>query len=389
MKQYHFDQEISRYHTYSAKWDEALLRHQRRVFPLSVADMDLPTAPAIIDTIQQANNGIYGYTILGEHYQQTVANWLARHYDFQAEPTEIVHCPRVIQAISLYLQHFTATDDAVGIFMPSYSPVVNCVTLNQRTLIPCALRYNGQGYEIDEAELTACFQRIRVFILISPHNPTGIVWNAEQLGLIARLAEQYGVFVIADEVHADFVFGKKHTVLASVSDYLAQHSMICTSPAKSFNLPGLEISNIIIKNAKVRSDFEKILQRTGFHNPNYFSVPALYCAYTQCDEWLLQLKDYIAENKRIVTACFAEKLPQLVVCPTDGTYLLWINYTDLSLTPEQFKQRILTHANIELAWGEDFGEEGKGFFRLNTALPQARLRACLDRICFALTTEKE
>lgn len=383
---YHdFDRIISRYHTYSAKWDEAELRHQRRVIPLSVADMDLPTAPEIIQAVHQANNGIYGYTILGEGYQQIVADWLARHYDFQVNPTYIIHCPRVIQAISLYLQHLTQEQEAVGLFTPSYSPIMNCITLNRRNIITCELSYNGQNYEIDEKRLEACFQHIRTFILISPHNPTGIVWNIEQLNLIAQLAEKYGVIIVSDDVHADFVFGKKHSLIASLNDYIAEHSITCTSPAKSFNMPGLEISNIIIQNDKIRSDFQKILERTGFHNPNYFSIPALYCAYTQCDEWLLQLKDYIIENKRIVTAYFAEKLPQLVVCPTDGTYLMWINYTALSLSPTEFKQLILTHANIELAWGEDFGESGKGFFRLNTALPRAMLIECLNKIYLALT----
>lgn len=383
-----FERIISRYGTYSAKWDEAVQRHHYPVTPLSVADMDFPSAPAVIEAINQANNGIYGYTICGEAYAQTVVDWLDRHYHFMTQPEDIVHCPRVVQAISLFIHHFTQVDQGIGLFTPCYAPIMQCVTLNQRKLVPCPLTYKNQQYHLNISKLIECFQQIKVFILISPHNPTGTVWSTQQLRLICQLAEQYNVFIISDDVHADFVFNGRHQIIAELSDYVAQHSMICTSPAKTFNMPGLEIANIVIQNPKVRSQFQQILARFGFHNPNYFSVPALYAAYTQCDQWLIALKDYIAKNKQIVTACFARDLPQLEITASNGTYLMWINYAKLAISPEIFKAIMLRLAKIELSWGEDFGQEGKYFFRLNVALPQKALLDCLNRIHLALTTYK-
>lgn len=388
MSIYQFDQIISRYGTYSAKWDETTLHNDLNITPLSVADMDLPTAPEIIDAITKANNGIYGYTILGSQYQQTVANWLTRHHNFFVNPEDIVHCPRVIQGISIFLNQFTKEGDNIGIFTPSYAPIMNCISLNKRCIVPCELIYQNYQYQINTEKLESCFQKIKVFILISPHNPTGIVWNKEQLKLICQLAEKYQVFIISDEVHADFVFDTQHLVIAKLSSYVAEHSMICTSLAKTFNIPGLEISNLVIKNEQIRTKFQQTLIRFGFHNPNYFSIPAFYTAYTQCDQWLLELKQYIAKNKQIVADYFSQYLPQLKIIKTQGTYLMWINYADLALTPAEFKQVILQQANIELSWGEDFGQEGKYFFRLNVALPQKSLLDCLNRIHLALTTYK-
>lgn len=180
-------------------------------------------------------------------------------------------CPRIIQTISIYIREFTKITDRIGTFTPSYSNILNIILHNQRTLEFCELDYQNGNYSINFEELEKCFQKINAFILISPHNPTGIVWSIKELQRIAELAEKYKVFIISDDIHADFNFsGKKHVVISTLNKYVESHSMICTSPTKTFNIPGLEISNIIIANKEVREKFKQCMLELGLHNQNFF-----------------------------------------------------------------------------------------------------------------------
>ncbi|MBE2897980.1 pyridoxal phosphate-dependent aminotransferase [Pasteurellaceae bacterium 20609_3] len=380
----HFDTIIPRHNTFSAKWDSALARFGADITPLSVADMDFAAPPAVVAAVAQANNGIYGYTELGDDYFTVVANWLARRYNYKVRSSQIVFCPRIIQAVSLYLRFLTAPDDAVGIFTPSYSPIFNTITLNQRRVVECPLVYANHSYHIDDAALERCFAQVNTFILISPHNPTGLVWTAEQLARIAQLAEQYDVFVISDEVHADFCFGARHQVYARVSEYAAAHSMVCTSPAKTFNLAGLEIANVVIENEAIKVRLEAVLKQLGFHNPSYFSVQALYRAYQECDAWVDALVDYIAENRTLVARYFQQHLPQLHISHGQGTYLCWVDFSAMGLSLREFKTLMREKARVEFSWGDDFGHDCKHFFRMNLALPRAELERVLSQIKAAL-----
>ncbi|MBE2894364.1 MalY/PatB family protein [Spirabiliibacterium falconis] len=384
MSKPHFDTLISRKNTFSAKWDGAIERLGENITPLSVADMDFAAPRAVITAIEQANNGIYGYTELGAAYYTVVANWLARRYDYKVRSESILFCPRIIQAVSLYLRFLTEPNDAVGIFTPSYSPILNTVKLNQRPLIECPLTYANQRYHLDEQALERCFAQIKTFILISPHNPTGLVWSLEQLQCIARLAEKYGVFVISDEVHADFCFHRKHIVYARLSAFAAQHSMICTSPAKTFNLAGLEIANVVIENETIKVRLAAILQQLGFHNPSYFSVQALYQAYQYCDEWVDDLVDYIDQNRTLVRTYFQQHLPTLRISQGDGTYLCWVDFSATGLSADEFKTLMREKACVEFSWGDDFGRDCNNFFRMNLALPRAELVRVLDQMKAAL-----
>ena len=220
-----------------------------------------------------------------------------------------------------------------------------------------------------------------MFILISPHNPTGLVFTIQDLNRIASLAKKHNVFIISDDIHADFDFsGEKHHIISSVSNYVKENSIICTSPSKTFNLAGLEISNLIIHNQTIRHKFNRFLQQLGFHNPNYFAIPAIKTAYQNCDLWLHELQKYIFKNKRLVKCFFAEHIPELEVVNTTGTYLLWVNYSRLGIDEQRLKYWLLHLSRIEMSWGSDFGEEGNTFFRMNIAVPAPCLIACLDRM---------
>ncbi|CAK9886641.1 MAG: Cystathionine beta-lyase PatB [Candidatus Erwinia impunctatus] len=271
-----FDRPVSRQGTYSAKWDGKINTSPYHLIPLSVADMDLPL-PADITSVLSActQGGIYGYTVLSEDWQQCVAGWMRRHYQWSVAPHHVVFCPRVIQAVSLYIQNFTAPGDAIATLSPTYHPISNAVSVNQRLLLESELRYHAGRYTIDFIDLEEKFRQAKSFIFLSPHNPTGTIWDRYTLQKIAALAEKHQVFIISDDVHADFIFTQhQHQVISTVSDYVKQHSFICTSPAKTFNMAGLEIANIIIANDKHRKKFQHALDAAGIHNPGFLAVPA-------------------------------------------------------------------------------------------------------------------
>ncbi|AET16487.1 TPA: pyridoxal phosphate-dependent aminotransferase [Pasteurella multocida] len=376
-----FDVFTDRSDCHSAKW--AITRkYGKDMISMSVADMDLPAPQMLINYLAKQNRtGIYGYTVLPDNYHNIVRRYLLRHYQYEIANEYIIFCPRIIQAISIYIKEFTFPTESIAILTPSYAPIVNAILLNKRTVESCALIYQAGKYTIDFSQLEKCFQIAKTFILISPHNPTGTVWSHRDLQRIATLAEKYGVFILSDDVHADFDFsGSKHIIISAISSYVEKHSIICTSPAKTFNIPGLEISNLLICNKNVRDKFQGHMQALGMHNPNFFSIPALQIAYQYCDDWLDELRDYIFHNKLIVKNFFTQEIPQLEMINSEGTYLIWVNYSKLQISEEKLRHWFLDLSRIEVSWGSDFGKEGLSFFRMNVAMPRALLKESLERM---------
>lgn len=374
-----FDKMIDRSEQYSAKWGN--IPEKSGIIPMSVADMDLPSASLLTQQLEKsARSGIYGYTLLPANYSDVVKNYLLRHYQYDVTNEDILFCPRVIQAISIYIREFTRISEHIGIFTPSYSPILNAILYNQRILEPCELIYQNEKCHIDFEKLEQCFQRISTFILISPHNPTGIVWSRDELQKIADLAEKYQVFIISDDVHADFDFSRnKHIIISTLNRYVENHSMICTSPAKTFNIPGLEIANIIIANPEVRTKFKQCMLALGMHNPQFFAVPAIMSAYQFCDDWIEQLRIYIRENRQLTIDFFAKEIPELKVTQSEGTFLLWINYAQLNINEDRLKHWFIDLSNIEVSWGSDFFTH-QPFFRINIALPRTVLQESLRKL---------
>lgn len=382
MEEYNFDNKISRDDTFSAKWNGKQYSTLYPTIPLSVADMDIPLPEKVINRLAHlSQQGIYGYTLLSSDWEECVAQWMLRHYRWSINPQHVVFCPRVIQAISLYLQNFTHAGDAIVSLTPAYHPISNAVVVNQRQLLESELIYSDGCYSINFTDLEEKFKQASCFILLSPHNPTGTVWDQTVLTKIAALAENYQVFIISDDVHADFIFGhSQHQVISSFNRYVEQNSFICTSPAKTFNMAGLEVANIIIANDKHRQKFQRCLEAAGIHNPGYYAVPALLTAYRDCDDWLQALKHYLAANRALVCTTLKAHFPGWVVTRSEGTYMLWVNYQSSNLTETELKNWFLERAGVEMSWGSGFGAVGKGFFRINIATPRAILAEALSRI---------
>lgn len=380
-----FNQIVDRRGTNAAKLLEAFEEVESEDFiTLSVADMDFRSSPEVVhQMVQFANHGIYGYTNITDHYNEVVKAWMKKRYEWEISKDWIVFCPRIIQAVSLLIQNNTEKGDRIVIQTPLYSPLKNAIELNDREVVTNPLLYKNNRYEMDFEDLENSFRSgARALILCSPHNPVGRVWDEEELRKLVELCEKYQVLLIADEVHADFTYTKKHIPIEKMATNY-HNIIICTSPAKTFNLPGLEVSNIIIPDQALRENFQKNLRQAGIHNPSFFAVPALEEAYLHGEEWLEQLMHYISENYQFTKRFIETNLPALKVVQAEGTYLMWVDCKETGLNNEELKQWFFKKAKVAVSLGRSFGIEGEGFIRLNIATPRENIEKALQRILSA------
>lgn len=376
-----FDNIVSRKNTNCAKWDEIISEcGVDDLIPLTVADMDYRVAPEIMTAvIEAAAHGIYGYTIVNDKYIELSKAWAKKNYGFSPEGEWIVYCPRIIQAISLIIQNYTERNDEILVFTPLYDPISNAVRINNRKLVECQLQLNDGHYEIDFADFEKKIENgVKIFIAVSPHNPVGRVWAEEEIKKTVDICKRHNVLIISDETHADFIWKGKFISYASFYD-IYENIIIGLSTSKNFNIAGLEASNIIIKNEELRAFFKKLLRQGGIHNPSYFCIPAVIAAYKYGEEWLLLVKNKIKENMELIKSFFENEMKGFKVIDSEGTFLLWIDYRETGISEEKLKELIIYKAHIAFSLGSGFGEDGRGFFRVNAALPKKLLEEALFR----------
>lgn len=381
-----FDKKINRRGTYSAKWDGTASAYGDDVIPLSVADMDIQVAPTLLyKGVQAVQHGVFGYSELDESYYRTVKLWIERRYHWPIDQNWIVFCPRIVQAVSLIIQDFTAVGDTVMIHTPAYQPIAHAVEVNGRRLIESPLILTDHRYEIDFVDMEQKMKSgVKILLLCSPHNPTGRVWTKQELMKIGELCVAYNVLIVSDDIHADFIRdGHEHTIIATLGSDIAQQSIICTSPGKTFNLASMEIANIIIPNDDYRQKFQNSLLKAGIHNPTFLAPFLLKSAYTECDDWLAALLGYIESNISWVESFISQHMPKLHVIPSEGTYVIWVDCRELKMNDEQLKEWLIHSARVSASMGNSFGAEGSGFIRLNVATRQELLREALERIKLA------
>lgn len=383
MMVYNFDQVISRLGTNSAKWDGAVKTLGEDMMVISVADMDLQAPPQVVNKVtEMARHGIYGYTDPFPPYYEAVQHWLDKAYGWKVPQEWIVFSPRIIQAVSIMIQRFTEPGDRILMHTPAYQPIASSVEMNDRKFVESRLLLRDGRYDFDFDDMERHMQAgIKMLLLISPHNPTGRVWNRMELERIADLCIRYDVLIVSDDIHADFIHeGHEHTIIAKLSEQIAERSIICTSPGKTFNLASLEIANIVIPNKQLRERFQYGLRQAGIHNPTFFAPPALEVAYTECDDWLSELRNYIRDNISFTEAYFAEHMPELKIVKAEGTYLLWVDCRDLSKNESDLIEWIQNKSRVCVSFGTSFGAVGEGFIRLNIGAPRALLKEAFERM---------
>ena len=391
MATYNFDKIINRKGTNCLKYDYAVERGKPAdVLPLWVADMDFTVSEEITKSLHAAvDHGIYGYTQPKDAYYNAITNWMEKNHNWKTKREWIMKTPGVVFALGAAVKAFTKPGDAVLIQNPVYYPFTNIIRDNDRRVIDNTLVYEKRvtegksQYSIDyeDFERKIVQENIKLFILCNPHNPVGRVWNREELQYLGEICLRHHVIVVSDEIHNDFVYpGFEHTVFANVDPRFAEFTVTCTAPSKTFNLAGLQISNIFISNETLREAFQKEIYKTGYDEPNALGAVACEAAYRGGQEWLDQLRAYLLENLNFLRAYLQEKIPQIHLVEPEGTYLVWLDCSELGISGKELDQFIVEKAGLWLDGGAMFGPSGADFQRVNIACPRATLELALDKL---------
>lgn len=380
-----FDTVLNRRGTNCFKYDFAReMGMPEDVLPLWVADMDFPTAPAVLERLHAlAEHGIFGYTGVKDAYFSAVHNWYAQRFGWETQRSWLVTTPGVVFAIAIAIRAFTQKGDAILIQQPVYYPFANKITENDRQLVVNPLILKNGRYEMDFADMERKIadNHVKMLLLCSPHNPVGRVWTKEELLRVGEICQKHGVLVVSDEIHADFTYaGHTHCVFASVKSEFADFTITCTAPSKTFNLAGLQNSNIFIPNRQLRHAYKKELSACGCGGTNCMGMAACQAAYEAGADWLEQLKQYLAGNLAYVRQFLREKLPDIALIEPEGTYLVWLDLRKLGLTEQQQRQLIVQDAKLWLDTGTLFGQGGAGFERINIACPRATIEQAMQRL---------
>jgi len=377
---YNFDEIIERRDTSCIKWDRS---NDEDVLPMWIADMDFKAAQPILDAVQRKLDiGIFGYTLHSKAYFDAISQWWGKRYNFKIEKDWIVFCTGVVPALSYVIRTFTEPGDKVLIQSPVYNAFYRVITNNKCETVVNDLIFNGEKYEIDFEDLQrkASDPKVKLFILCSPHNPAGRVWTKDELVRIGEICIEHGVLVIADEIHCDLVFGGyKYIPFASISEEFKMNSITCTSPSKTFNMAGLQVSNMIIPNGELKDKVKSTLYINEIGEINVIGEHALIAAYTQGEEWLEQLIEYLGDNLKYLNSFIKNNLPKLKVVSPEATYLIWIDCRKIGIKSKELTDKLLKDEKLWINPGSVYGENGEGFIRINIACPRELLVEGLKR----------
>ena len=385
MVDYNFDEVIDRRNTDCLKYDFAVQRGRPKdVLPFWVADMDFSIAQEIEDAlVKRCQHGIFGYSEATDGYFAALQNWYLKHFNWQVQRPWLIKTPGVVFALAMAVKAFTEPGDGVLVQQPVYYPFTEVIRDNDREVVNAPLALVNGHYEIDFADLEQKLAnpKVKLMFLCSPHNPVGRVWTKEELLKVGDLCLKYNVITVSDEIHSDFVWDDNvHTPFATLGEEYQQNCIVCTAPSKTFNLAGLQVSNIFIPNQKLRRAFRKQIDAAGYSQLNTLGLVACQAAYTYGEEWLTQVKAYIRSNITFVDDYLKQKLPQIKMLPIEGTYLVWLDCSALGMTADEREQWLWHEAKLWLDGGGIFGKEGEAFERINVACPRATLLQGLEQL---------
>lgn len=386
MQIYDFDTVHNRIGTGSIKYEQSMTPSPQSIIPMWIADMDFKAPPTVTEALNRAvEHGIFGYTLTDNEYDELIISWYAKRMEWEIRPEWILKTPGVMFAIAASIIALTDPGDAVLICQPVYYPFAKVITENNRRLIVSELLFNNGRYEIDFTDLEEKIVKssVKLFLICSPHNPVGRVWTKEELKHIGEICLRHDVIVISDEIHSDFIFEGRHTPIASLSDELANRTITCTSPTKTFNLAGLQAANIVVSNDKLRSKVRKACLATGYSNLNTMAIVAAKAAYKDGEAWLDELLSYLKDNYNVLKSTFSERSNISLIHP-EGTYLAWLDCRRMNRSDRELEDFFTNQAGIRLHLGTTFGAGGGGFVRMNIACPRSVLLEAITRIEKAL-----
>lgn len=382
---YNFDQIISRKNTNSFKYDYAREMGQpEEAIPMWVADMDFQVPAEITSRLEELiEHGIYGYSVAKDDYFEAVRGWFKDNFDFEVKPEWLVKTPGVVFALATAVRGLTEPGDRILIQEPVYGPFAKKVLANDRVLVVNELVLENGRYRVDLEDFARKIKdnQVKMFILCSPHNPVGRVWSPEELRAMGRICVENGCLVVSDEIHCDFARqGHRHHFFAALDPEFEDISVTCTAPSKTFNIAGLQTSNIFIPNPELKKAFVREKERCGAEDPTILGLAACQAAYRHGRDWLSQLKDYLESNLDYLRGFLAQNIPQVKMIEPEGTYLVWLDFRELGIEPEKLNKYLSEKAGVWFDDGLKFGPSGGGFQRLNLACPRPTLDEALKRL---------
>ncbi len=376
---YNFDEPVNRRNTHSLKWDV-----KEQELPMWVADMDFQTAPEIQGAIRErAAHGVFGYSIVPEEWYQAYMGWWERRHHFSMEKEWLVFCTGVVPAISSMVRKLTTAGENVLVQTPVYNIFFNSIVNNGRNIVESPLRYDGNTYQMDFEDLERKLSdpQTTLMILCNPHNPVGRIWSREELEQVGKLCRKYHVTVISDEIHCDLTSpGQEYIPFASVSENCKNISITCMAPTKAFNLAGLQTAAVAVPNPNLRHKVWRGLNTDEVAEPNSFAVEAAVAAFTKGEAWLDDLREYIQKNKNFAEDFLKKEVPKMKQVPSQATYLLWLDCREMLGCAAEFTQYLREHTGLYLSEGQQYGESGCSFIRMNIACPRSRLEDGMKRL---------
>jgi cystathionine beta-lyase len=385
---YDFDRVVDRTDTESLKWvyPRKVLKVEDAI-PLWVADMDFEAPPAVVEAIRRrAAHGIYGYPLVPPSFYAAAIDWLKRRHGWEVRKDWMAKTPGIVPALNYCVRAFTKPGDGVIIQTPVYHPFYFAVENNGRRVVRNPLRFDGRRYAMDLDDLERKIEAPgQMLILCSPHNPAGRVWTRDELEALGRIAVARDLLVISDEIHADLIYhGHRHHVFAALSPNLANRTITCIAPSKTFNIPGLSTAAVVASNPTLLKTFEDEAERAGFELGQVFGIVGFEAAYAHGEDWLDELLPYLEANVDFLEKFLDERVPGIRLVRPEGTYLALLDCRDLGLEPAALNDFFLKKARVYFSDGTTFGRELEGFVRINFGCPRALLQEALERIERAL-----
>jgi cystathionine beta-lyase len=380
-----FNAIIDRRNTNCLKYDFAKRRGMPEdVLPLWVADMDFQTSSYIQDALKKTvDHGIFGYSEVQGEYFEVLKGWMKRHYNWDICEKWLIKTPGVVFALAMAVKAFTNPGDGVLIQQPVYYPFSEVIADNNREIVSNTLvlgEDNKYHIDFEDFERKIVDHNIKLFFLCSPHNPVGRVWTKEELIRLGDICVKHQVIVVSDEIHADFAFCGTHQVFAGLKKEYADITITCTAPSKTFNVAGLQISNILIPNPELKHTFRREVDKAGYSQLNVMGLVACQAAYSQGEEWYQAMYAYVKENIAFTKQYVEENLPGVKMVDHEGTYLVWLDFRGTGLDADTLDNLIIHEAKLWLDSGKIFGDSGRGFQRINVACPRSVLEEALTRI---------
>ncbi len=379
-----FNKKVDRTNTYCTQWDYVEDRfHEKGLLPFTISDMDLEYPEEISQVLmERLNHRVLGYSRWKhDDYRGSICGWYRRRFQTEIQPEWIYYSPSVIYSVSKCLELFSEINDGVLLLTPSYNAFFDVIKNNNRTLVKSSLINNDGVYSIDYKDFEEKCKQSKVFILCNPHNPIGKVWSGTELTQMVSICKKYGVDIISDDIHMDIVYHKNMTPILKVADSKDIHIVICSSPSKTFNIPALTGSYIILPEQDIAQKFENITRYRDFVNsPAILNVLATTAAYDKCEYWIDELLVHLQKNLTFVKKYLEENIPELTIVMPESCYFAWINFKKLNINSKDFQDALIHVGKVAIMPGNTYGEGGEYYLRFNVGCSLDKVRDGLNRV---------